>query len=315
MRLLIAISCLFLLESLTYGQHTENFVHLYDSRELYNPAAMGMNKCGEFTFIDRRQWTGFDGAPVANMIGFSNHSKPSLHGHFHAYGLNIVQESYGFFQSLVVRPGYAYHLRTRRDFHLSAGIGVGIRKQRTGYNSVSSGNAGFDPASSRGQSLLQLPDVTAGLWLYHNYFFTGLSMKHLLNRQFTVSGLDNGADINYPRTYYFTLGHEHESIHYYYTYVYSLLLRLIPYQIPAVDLNIRYLIKRQIGLGLSLRNFNSLAGMLEYTHDRKFKVGYAYERSIGNLSRLAKNSHEVVFTYYLCPSGLRPKESRCPAYK
>lgn len=315
MRLALTIAFVLIMQGLSFAQHAENFVHIYDSRESYNPASMGMNKCGEFTFIDRRQWTGFDGAPVANMIAFSNHSKPSVHGHFHAYGLNMVREEYGYFQSLVVRPSYAYHLRTRRDFHLSAGIGVGIRNQRTGYNTVNPSSANYDPASSRGQDLLQAPDITAGLWLYHNYFFTGLSMKHILNNQFTIGGLNNGADINYPRTYFLTLGHEHESIHYYYTYVYSLLLRFVPYQLPAIDLNIRYLIKRQFGFGLSLRNFNSVAGMLEYTYDRKFKIGYAYERSIGNLSRLAKNSHEVVFTYYLCPSGLRPKESRCPAYK
>lgn len=276
---------------------------------------MGMNKCGEATFIVRRQWMGFEGAPVANLFSFSNHTQPSLHGNFHAYGLQVAREKYGFFQSLLFRPSYAFHLRTRRDWHLSAGIGVGIRNQRTGYRFVSPSDPNFDPASSAGQSLYQLPDITVGMKLYHHYWFAGLSIRHVLNKQFTVSGLNNGADINYPRTYYLSLGHEHESMKYYYTYIYSLLLRFIPFQPPAVDLNIRYLIKRQIGLGLSVRNFNSVAGMLEYTHDRKFKVGYALERSLGNLSRLAKNSHEIVLIYYLCPSGFLPKDPRYPAYK
>jgi hypothetical protein len=97
------------------AQYVENFVHTYDSRELYNPAAMGMNKCGEATFIDRRQWMGFEGAPVANLFSFSNHTQPSLHGNFHAYGLQVAREKYGFFQSLLFRPSYAFHLRTRRD--------------------------------------------------------------------------------------------------------------------------------------------------------------------------------------------------------
>jgi type IX secretion system PorP/SprF family membrane protein len=78
----------------------------------------------------------------------------------------------------------------------------------------------------------------------------------------------------------------------------SVLVREIKNSPTQFDLNITSYFNEDLGIGLAYRNRDALVAYFDWVIDKKFKVGYAYDYSIGAIRKFNSGSHEIMLNYF-----------------
>ena len=100
----------------TYSQYIINGLAI-------NPAYAGRNNVLDITAAHRRQWVGFEGAPVTTSFNMNT----PLRIKAISVGVSVIDDRIGSFQNQLISGIYSYRLRFRK-FKLSFGLQNGINK-------------------------------------------------------------------------------------------------------------------------------------------------------------------------------------------
>ena len=144
-----------------------------------NAAYTGSREVLSIRALYRSQWVGdknggIEGAP--NTASFSIHS-PLKNEHF-ALGFFFVNDRLGQEHKNQFNATYAYRVNLGKKFKLSMGINAGIYWYK--WNATNEiGNDIGDPVLQQNVSRI-LPDVGAGLYVYHPNFYVGASVPNFI---------------------------------------------------------------------------------------------------------------------------------------
>jgi type IX secretion system PorP/SprF family membrane protein len=235
----------------------------------------------------RRQWTGIEGSPeTANVFGnipLSEKIELSVNYVNDRIG-DAISTNNNFFNI-----DFAYITRISERFKMSYGLKAGINSFKL---DASGSDVADDPAFAANNSELQL-NIGAGLFLFSNNFYAGISSPNLLPNDVAVDGIG----ISQSKTHLYGVT----------GFVFDLVdeVKLKPSMVIkqvldsplTFDVSLNSLIYNKFELGVSYRYEDAFIALAGFNITRNLKVGYSYDFSTSELSGYNNGSHEIILLY------------------
>jgi len=286
-----------------------NEYHL--NKSLINPAIIGSEECTWYKGTDRHQWVGIEGAPQIQTLSVeaSISNKKALRAvdkRTHGIGVYLYRDKNGAYQNLGGQLSYAYHFFLSKNRGIKIGMGLAFRMYQATLNE--SGLKGdYDPAITGGITSVIKPDVAAGIFIYNQKFFTGLSAARLLNSSAP------GSSRNYFLMAGYLTGTERDN----FRLLPSIVIKATEDMRKQIDLNAKLLMGVSWWLGLSYRHqLDNMPGSpvaiipMIGLNKGNFSFAYALELTPGSIQKFNYGTHEIMISYHIFRVGYR-----CPVYK
>jgi type IX secretion system PorP/SprF family membrane protein len=259
---------------------------------LLNPAYAGSKEYVSSTLLYRKQWAGIEGAPITNSGSVHGLLKKKKLG----LGAIFQQDKIGVTKQTDMYAMLAYHLDLGMG-KLSVGLQGGVSNFSSEVVKLTYWDPGDKVFEYNTFSSL-LPNAGLGAYYYRELFYAGVSAPFLIS----YDPNDKGAirpEIpvhQMVRRYYATIGGviETESE---IKFKPSMLLRYENGSKLQYDLNMNVLINDIFWIGASYRSDESIVALFEYQINRKFRVGYSYDYTLGILGSYSSGSHELMIGY------------------
>ena len=139
----------------------------------YNPAYAGSKDYMSLGLLHRSQWLGIDGAP--NSQTFTGHTP--LRNERVGVGLALSNDAIGPTNTMSANASYAYRIPVADGLRLSVGLSGGVENYRADFSEITLPED--DPAFGQTPNRW-LPNIGAGLFLFGERFYAGLSSPHLI---------------------------------------------------------------------------------------------------------------------------------------
>lgn len=140
----------------------------------YNPAYAGSKDFMSIGVLHRQQWLGIEGAPVTQTATLHTPLANERVG----VGLALINDKIGPTNTTGASVSYAYRIPVGAGLRLSVGLQGGVESWRANWSKITLQNQGdgvFDETPNR-----WLPNFGAGLFLFGERFYAGLSSPHLI---------------------------------------------------------------------------------------------------------------------------------------
>jgi type IX secretion system PorP/SprF family membrane protein len=282
-----------------------------------NPAAGGSTKCLQLKAGYRRQWFGFESAPVqqfASACGILKNRKPYVKTK-HVIGFYQEQDKTGSTGPTgrnSFNLNYSIHVPLSSDFYMSAGLHAGLIQFTFLRDNVTLTNNN-DDAIAASKRVIIYPDINPGIMIYNPKFFIGYSMKYALQRPLDAV---YGFNSSLQRTHFITTGASINGGRREISYLPSINLKLGGGGSP-LGLDVGFLIDYMdvFRWGVVYRKTDAVCAIVQFRM-KKIQVGYAFDYVTSRMRVGAANSHEIMIGYRLCRNneGGIPEEGRCYAY-
>ena len=193
MKKLLIISILCLLSHKGQSQQQFVFTNYLMNEYYYNPAIAGMKDVHLANVGFRKQWSGFDNAPMtmyANYYGsFKNQRK-------HGYGASIINDRSGLVSNTGFLVNYVYHLRLNDKQKLAFGVKPGFQQYNIRLYDAKLADEG-DPQLTGNVLSTGAFDFQAGLNWYSDKFFVMVSMRQMFGKAIKFTGFNDGLAKHY----------------------------------------------------------------------------------------------------------------------
>jgi len=158
-----------------------HFSQFYSSSIYLNPAFAGANACSRVSTVYRNQWSGVSKGYSSTLVSFDHHIRASNLG----VGLMLGRDyaGTGNITTTLINPVLAYEGKINRKIGLRFGVQPGFT-----MSSVNMDNLLFGDQIARGGNVATIEkfpdnvyyfDLAAGLLVYANKYWAGLSFHHL----------------------------------------------------------------------------------------------------------------------------------------
>jgi type IX secretion system PorP/SprF family membrane protein len=317
---------LVLLSGVAFSQQRPQYSQYMVNPFVLNPAVAGVENYADIKAGYRNQWVNFDGHPVtyylsAHMpIGKAmcvnpriRHKKPGYHG----VGGYVMGDVTGPSNRYSGYLSYAYHLRLGKNLFASLGLSGGIQSYFLNGDllDISRRNeslkqwAGAD-AAGMGKRL-NVPDFSAGTWIYSGDFFVGASISQILapKLEFDFLGQNPHGDAGRLQHHYFIIGGYNIKVDNDLSIIPSVALKGVQPSPLTFDINCKARYKDMYWAGLSYRRGDAIAAMAGIVLMEAFEVSYSYDITMSEIRKYSNGVHEIVVGYRLplkqnlvCPS-------------
>ena len=268
-----------------------------------NPAYAGYRETLNVSLLHRDQWTGFSGAPkTQSFIADGAFTK----GRNVGLGLAVVNDKFGLLGQSSAYFNYAYRLPVGKEARLSFGFAAGVAQYR-----IDNGGARVEDPDDQnftgGNESYIGPDGKFGIHFSNEKLYAGLSVTNLLARAVKYESL-SGTVSRQGRHFFLTAGYLAD-LNKDLKLKPSFLLKEDLRGPASLDINSFLLIRETVWVGGSYRTGvnlwkkntlnsaaikqNSIVGAVEFLVSGKFRLGYAYDHSVGGLKASADGSHEI----------------------
>jgi len=306
----IFIISLILCTTSLFGQQIPQFSHYLLNQFAFNPAVAGSKDCLDVTLAHRSQWSGFEGAPITTYGSFNTTLKQDKFGlgYKHAIGLVVLRDSYGPFSRTKLKGAYAYHLPVSKKILLSMGMFLGIEQINFDAGAVTLINNNDDAINNSRRSTI-FPEITPGVFLQSDKWFAGATLQQTLGGEQKAVGTSETTFTRHGTL----LGGLNIKVSDDWSIIPSTLLKFSKAAPWAIDVNAMVDYKNRFSVGVSYRNVDAVAGLINFNLLNYFKIGYAYDYTLSKIQYGSSNSHEI--TLSINPCGFK-EESRygCPTF-
>jgi type IX secretion system PorP/SprF family membrane protein len=281
--------------------------HLFNKVAI-NPAYTGARNATSFIASYRKQWTSIDDAPQTAI--FSVHSP--LKRDKVALGFTVMNDRLGIISSTGMCATYAYRLPVGEG-KLSMGLQTGIIQYKIETASAKSNDPG-DP-------LLQadvrswVPDVGAGIYYYHKYYYFGASAMHLTRSGF-ISGKVLEIDQSRQWRHYYAMGGGRIDLNEDFKLRPTLLLKYVENAPFQAEIDLTALMLDRLWLGVNYRTSASVNFHMAMNAKPNLQIGYSYDMVTNGLGAYTGGSHEVFILFDLIPmrTGYRTTRNFDPRF-
>ena len=307
------------------GQQDAQYTQFMYNKLPQNAAYTGAREVLSIRALYRDQWSGSKNGGIAGApktASLSLHS-PLKNEHF-ALGFWYVNDRLGLEHKNQFDVTYAYRLNLGKKVKLSLGINAGLLWYKLNANDAIL-NDPNDPAFASNVSRV-LPDVGAGLYIYHPNFYVGASVPNFIKGDLSGKG-NSSSSAKRTAHFVFMAGGVipagkvlkiRPQIQYRY-------LANAESKIPhTFDFNLSLLIYNRVNIGgpyrtsfgtksngVKLTNPDSFDFMLEVWPTKQLMIGYAYDYTLTKLSNYNRGSHEIILGYDV---GFEKKKVITPRY-
>lgn len=308
-----------------FSQQIPQYSQYLKNQFMLNPGAAGTYDFTDITLSGRWQWVGFGDnneprtayASVSTLLG--NRVKPKYNPAFrtsgiipapkvntgklkHAVGGQMLIDQYGAFRRINIAGTYAIHLPVSEKYNLSFGTRLGLSNhtfladRAVVLNTVdplqayAGGDAQYD-AFVNNQGSKFIMDLGAGLYLYSENVFFGLSTDHL-SKDLVEFG-SGTANFN-TQMHFNMMGGVKIPVNENFTLTPAVLVKNMRPAPFSVEGTLMAEYKEWMWFGLSYRNKDAIVGMFGMNISEQWKFGYSYDFSVSEMGKVSSGGHELV---------------------
>lgn len=285
---ILAIIMSFYIQSL--GQTNPQLINFWDNSSLINPAAAHPKSLAEFSFANRKQWIGIEGAPET-LYATASYCSNTFNSQI---GLKIISDKIGYSDITDFSLAYSYMIRTDLTR-----IVFGLAGSYTNYGYDPTKIELYDQSDPYANSAYDLKsryNADLGLEFANDKFRAGMSC----NKIFSLFAQKNKPELNDNINYFYFLYRQQSNN--LVNFGYGLALIQSGYTTQA-ELNLNSFIHIdefsdspiQLGVSYRTRKHIGVMGGIYITQD--FKLLYTYEINQNTLGISSGGTHEFVIRY------------------
>lgn len=260
-----------------------------------NPAYAGSKDILSSTLLYRKQWTALKGAPTTSSFSIQSPFANKKMG----WGAEIISDKLGPKHSSALLGSYSYRVRFAKG-KLSFGLRTGIYNYVIDWNDIDYKDKN-DFYNSQNKTSKITGTADFGMYYYTYTFYLGMGFNHLNRGRTTPSGFTASSrqalHFFMPIGKAFVLGNT--------IFNPSLLLKTTHNAGSDIDLNLNFLIKDRLWLGLSLRSKYGVVFLTHFLINDYFKIGYSYDAGGNKIGIAGKGTHEIMIGYDLNKLGAK----------
>lgn len=275
------------------GQYTQYVFNHFS----VNPAVAGTKDCIDVRLGFRSQWVGFEGAPTTGWTSLHGAIRPKKKPYSknkHGIGAFVEADNAGNWGYTRFVLAYAYSMQMSQDYFLSMGFFGGLQQMKLNVGDITLANFN-DPVLGSAASVLVVPEITPGIFLYGKRFFGGVAIHQALGNRIDDVGLDS----RLSRHLMLSAG-QRLSLGGKTTLTPSTLIKKAGGSPIAMDLNAMVEWNRVFGLGVGYRNGDALTVMMKVAFLEYFQLGYSYDLTTSKLRTASSNTHELILAITPC---------------
>lgn len=264
-----------------------NSQYMFNEASL-NPAAAGSKDYVPIHFNFRRQWSGFDGAPVSQILTTHADMGKNL-----GFGGNLFNDVTGPSRTTGMNLMLSYRLRlSQNNLHgLRMGLGVTLGQHLVDITQLTT-DIDNDPAIVKSYNNQFVPDVDFGVYYtYGKKAFAGLSVKNGMQMKRDLFNYSTTIENMMVRHYYLMGGYNFDLSSDFQLRT-STVLRMIESRPFQVDLNVIGQYKEMLWLGAGYR-LNDAVSVMAGGQIGMVKLGYSYDFTTSDLRNYSSGSHEI----------------------
>lgn len=309
---IITITTIFigLLSTIGYAQQDAGFSMYFFNPVYINPAYAGSREAFSGSLVHRSQWAKMSDAPQSQSLSIHSALPYTRIG----LGAQVYNDKVGPMKNTGLNLTFAYHLPLSTKTKLSFGVTGMMNNITVDWNEINVDDNN-DLAFISNSNSSWVPDASAGLYLYRQRFYLGLSGNHLMESRFGLTNA-SGADLaKFSRQYYLTSGvviPVTRKI----DFRPSILVKYIK-AAPAVgEINGSFIFFQKLYLGAGFRTSkridiagtdNMLIGIVQFQIAPSLGFGYAYDYYLNRTGKYNSGTHEFMLGWDI--SGIKTKMS------
>ena len=286
-----------------YGQQEPLYTQYMNNHYLINPAVAGSTENHEIRFHHRFQWFNLPGAPRSFSVTYQGGYENS------GFGLKLYSDITGPTQRIGAEGGYAYHVPLTDDIKLGMGLSLKYLQYSLDLQNITFVDPSDEILFSNTNNINVL-DASAGLYLYGDNFWAGLSAPNIIQAplDYGIDDISRSVEGRLKRHFFVTAGYFLAGPNV--SYEASILLRKVEAAPLQGDLNIRvFFLDEVVFVGASYRQdfanltdgSDVLAWMVGVNMER-FHLAYTYDFRLGGTYQSTYGSaHEVTMGIDLGP--------------
>ena len=287
--LVLIFSCI-----LSFSQQDAQFTQYMYNTSNVNPAYAGSRNVLSIFGLHRTQWVGLDGAPVTNNININSPIGSNI-----GVGFGIVNDKIGVSDENNISADFSYTIQALDNYKLAFGLKASANILNVDFSRLNYKvpDASFDVNVNNKFS----PNIGAGLYLYSNNTYIGLSVPNFLETRH----YDRTSTINSQRVtaqekmhYYFIAGHVFdlsESVQ----FKPSILTKIVQGAPLQIDASANFMINEKFILGAAYRWSAAASLMAGFQINESWLIGYGFDLETTRLKAYNSGSHEIFLRYEL----------------
>ncbi len=255
-----------------------------------NPAYTGTRDALNAVLMSRHQWAGLEGAP--RTYDFSVHTPVSNYNM--GLGFSLIADNFGPVSNLFLNVSYAYRLQLSSNTTLSMGIRGGLYNYHVNLSGLNTDMS--DPAFEKDLEQSFKPSAGAGLYLYSDNFYVGLSAPRLIETDLEGNQTTTGTVSELQRHFYFMTGVVigRQST---FKFKPSFIARAVEGAPFSSEITGQLIFNETLWAGASYR-FNQAIGLLAGLQiSPQLMIGYSFDFPVSELKPFDTGTHEVVISY------------------
>lgn len=287
----LLLGLLLVMFSKSYSQQEPQYTQYMYNIGSFNPAYVGTVENMDVTGLYRAQWIDIEGAPRTIRFGLNypfTNDKMGL-------GFNIQSDQLGPTTSTYVDVSYSYQIFLSADTKLSFGIDAGGSFLNVDFSKGDFENPG-EPILGQGQIKEFYPTVGAGLFLYGDKWYTGVSAPNFLPggiyNDDVATVVDDGLQFNFIGGYVFDLSEKLK-------FKPAILANFISGAPVTANLSANFLINDVLTAGASYRFDNAISGLVGFQISNSMFAGYSYDYNTNPIGQYNNGSHEIILKFYV----------------
>lgn len=288
-----------LLSATVYSQQLALQSQFMIDKFAVNPAFAGTQSGIPIYLAARRQWTGFQEAPVTQYLSANLSLDDAL-----GIGGMIFNEASGPTRRTGVSISGAYQLilsRSGQNYHELSFGGSAIISQHVLDKNKLETFLPDDPTIQQAYANQTLPDANLGVY-YHNSdkYFASLSVVNLLQTRVDIYNITNKQRNNFVRNYYLMAGGNLE-VSNELSIQPTILFQSIETFNTQLDVNLRAIFNKKFWIGVTYRTKDAFVGMFGLNLS-SFLFSYSYDLTTSTVKEFSSGTHEVKLGYVIPPS-------------
>lgn len=270
------------------AQQQSQFTHYMYNTIAVNPAYAGSRGALAIVGVNRNQWVGFEGGPRTTTL--SVHSP--LRNENLGLGLSLMNDQSGYENFSYAYADFAYTIKTNEETFLTFGLKGGfshykIDPELFGFTEV------MDDPFFNDKLNRWTPNFGVGLYYHSSKWYIGASSPKLISNDYNR----NDTYVALERNHYYLLGGYVLDISNNVKLKPSFLVRATSGAPMALDLTGNFLFYEKVWVGGSYRVNDSIGAIFDVKLSQNFRIGYAYEYPLSDISPYTQGSHEVLLIY------------------
>ncbi|SER69471.1 PorP/SprF family type IX secretion system membrane protein [Myroides profundi] len=284
---LLLIGCFQTMQAQQDPQYTQ---YMYNTN-MINPAYAGSRGTLNVFGMYRTQWVGLDGAPKTANVSVSTPLGESGLG----LGVNFTNDRIGAMDENNISVDLAYAIDLNADYKLAFGLKGTANLLNVDYTKLNIHNP-TDPVSQENLNNKFNPNIGAGVYLYSDKAYVGLSVPNFLT---TDRYDDNDITTMRQKMHFYLMG----------GYVFDVsenllikpaaLVKAVSGAPLQVDLTANFLMYDKFTLGAAYRWDASVSALAGFQVNENLFVGYSYDFETTALQRYNSGSHEIFLRFEL----------------